>query len=347
MANWITGREFLMAVKKATTWGTAVQVGADDGVLIRSEGIGGKEPTFADDDSLGQDEIMHTYKVAESRDGNFEGYLRYEGWEVILAMLLGTAGSPSGSAAYTHVIYPAANIDGKFVTLVMKKAGTTYGIQEIPSAKIYGFTITANIGEPVKISINVAGNKLETLNCTNDSNEVDAVTYPDRGNLVILDDSFRVRMNSQGGGALSDSDKIYPKGYTLTYNRPMDLDYQAGSICRVEPVQNGFSEVSLVLNFAKYDADTFFSAIESGTEYKMDIFHEGAEISAGGDCYSFRIDIPKIQWKIASANVSGPGKIPLSVTGRPFGVSSAPTGMAIATPIGLTIVNTRSTDPLT
>ena len=151
MADHITGREIVLGLKKASTWRTAVSLGANDGVLITSEAIGPKAPNFVDDDSLGQADICATHKVSESMTGaSITGRLRFEGWDVLLALALGTAGTPSleEGTAYSNTYKVADNIDGLFATLGLKKAATTKGIWELPSVKVSGFSISGRIGEP-------------------------------------------------------------------------------------------------------------------------------------------------------------------------------------------------------
>jgi len=349
MGNNISGREFIMGVKKSSTWHTAVECGAGDGVLVTGESLGDKAPAYLDDDSLGQDDVRYTDKVSEMVSGTIPAYLRYEGLDTLLALALGTSSNPTAveGTAYSNVYSPAANIEDYFATLCMKKAGTTNGVWEIPSAKVHGFTLAAQVGQFANLTFNVMGNKFETddNDAVNGQTTVGNITYPDRDNIAKMNANFKVRMNAQGGGALADSDKIYPFGFTLTYNRPMDANYESGNIAMAEPTQSGFAERSLVLNFDKYNADTFMDAVEAGTEYKLDITFQGAIIS-GTTNYLFRIDVPKIQWIIGSSPVGGPGKIPHVVTGRPMGVASTPTGMTVTDPISIYVINTRTTNPL-
>lgn len=344
---FLTGREIILALKKAATWRTPVQCGANDGILITSESIGAKAPNFVDDDSLALTEIEETYNLSEGLSGSsIQGYLRYEGWDVALALILGTAGTPSGSAAYSNTYYPAADIEGKFATIAVKKRDTGKAVWEVPSAKMHGFQIVGNVGQLTTITVNFKGNKIENENPGNTAASLLNVTYPTKKNILKMDAGFKMRMNVQSGIALADGDKIYPHGFTLTYNRPMSEDYESAYTDMSEPGQDGHAEVSLELRFDKYNLDTFMSAIANNTAQKMDIVFNGDEITVGGDCYLFRVDIPKIVFKSADAPVGGPGKIPHTITGRPMAVTVAPTGMTATMPISISVRNTRSTDPL-
>jgi len=361
MAKHISGREFVMAAKKASTWRTAVACGADDGVLITSESLGDKAPKMLPDDSMGNDDIMEIYQVSESINGaSIEGYLRYEGWDVLIALALGTAGVPSseGSNVYSNAYYPASNIDDLFASIAMRKGSatmTSHNIWEVPSASISGFTISANIGELAKITVNFSGNKIETESAVNThSTMINNVTYPTSSNIARMDSSFKIRMNDQGGAALDDDDKIYPMGFTLTYNRPLSEDYSAGYEDMDQPMQDGFAEASIELNYDKFNIESFMdtlAAAEDDADYfnKMDITFSGKEAGDTGSAmnYEMVISIPKVKWETGGAPAGGPGKISHNVKGSCMAVSAAPTGMtAMTTPIYIAVQNERSTDPL-
>lgn len=352
MTDWITGREVVCAVGKAATWRTPVAVGALDGVLITSESMGAKAPTFLPDDSLGQADIKNMIQTNQNAAGSLEGYLRYEGWDLLMALALGTTGTPSQEegTAYSNTLSPADSIAGYFATMAMKKANSTLtnDIWEFPTASVTGFTISGEVGGLCKISVNVMANKLDTQSTTNTATQIGDVTYPTSSNIIRFDTSTKFRCNTQSGIALEDSSEhiIYPFGFELTYNRPFKENWEAGYTDMSEPVQDGFAEANVRLNFDKYGIDTFMSAIAAETDYKMDIDFIGSLIT-GTSYYQFRIDIPKVTFTSAAADVGGPGTIPHSVEGRCLGVDSAPNGMSgVTDPISIYTVNTVSTDPL-
>ena len=358
MAANLTGREIKIAAKKASTWRTAVACGAGDGLLITSEDFGDKAPKYLDDDSMALADIKESYRVSESITGrSIEGYLRYEGWDLLIALALGTAGTPVAqegtSTAYANQYYIADNIDGLFATLAIEKAKTTHGVWEIPSAKIHGFEINAAIGELSKIKFNFSGNKIENQSSTNTSTTFASVTYPTTGNIARMNADFEIWMNDQDGVALSSSDAIYPKSVTIIYDRPMDEPYIASEEDMDEPVQDGFAAASVELDFDKYNIDTFMDAIAADTEKKMLIKFIGDTIT-GSEKYAFEIYIPKIIWQSAGAPASGAGKIPHKITGRLMAVDTAPTGMTSSDEIGIDVVdplairveNTKSSSPL-
>lgn len=345
--SFITGREIIIAAGKAATWRTAVDVNAaTKGLLIKSESLGAKAPQFQDDDSLGNPDILFTYKTLESAAGSLEAYARYEGLDLLFALALGTAGTPTqgDGTAYYNTYSPADEIAGLFATLAMKKAGTSHGVWEIPSAKIHGFTIKGQVGQLCTVTFNLMGNKVETTSPVNTS--LASVTPKTKGNVIKFDTLTRFRMNAQSGAALANSDAIYPFSFEITYNRPHEDNFEASYQDASEPVQSGFADASIRLTFDKYNIDTFTDAIEADTDQKMDIEFLGDTIT-GAWRYAMRFDLPKVKWRSAESPVSGPGKIPHNLEGRLLAVAAAPTGMTATDPISIYVQNTVSADPLT
>ena len=115
----VSGVEIKAAMKKATTWGTAIACGANDGILINPSSLK-KSASVLVDDSLGtffsRDGLLGEIKV----EGDLPLYLRYDGLDVALAMITGSSGAPTqqgATTAYAYAYKPTANTDGKFVTL--------------------------------------------------------------------------------------------------------------------------------------------------------------------------------------------------------------------------------------
>lgn len=344
-ATFITGREYICGFKKATTWRTAVALGALDGLLVRSESLGAKAPEFVDDDSLGQADPLYSIKTFESQGGSLTGILRYDMWDLMIACALGTAGTPSNEegSAYSNSFTVAASIADIFGTFASKKSGTTHSIWEVPSCMITGFTIRGEVGQLCEITCNIMGNKVQTESAIN--TDLSSVTYRDRGNQARMDSRTRIYMNSQSGAALGESDSIYPLNFEITYNRPFRQNREAGFDDASQPVQDGFADAMVRFNFDKYNLDTFTDAITDEADQKILILLEGSIIS-GSTRYKIQFDFPRVSLRSVDAPVGGPGTIPHNVEGRLLGVTAAPTGMTATGPLGVYVINTRSVSPL-
>lgn len=347
MANEITGREFLIALKKAAAWHTPVACGAGDGLLILSDGIKVAIPTELDD-SAGQEWITQADAGVKDIKGAVTAYMRYEGFDVALALIMGVAGVPSlaGAAlAYSNTYSLASNITGLFATMAQKKLANK--VWEFTSLKLHGFKLSAEMNKPVKLTLDGIADTLDRTSATNDITSMAAVTMPDRENRIIMNKDTVVRINDQDGAALGAGDELYPSSIEFSFNRPMDAEPVAGQDGVDEPADNGFPIATLTMKFPRYNTanDAFFDDWDAFTSKKMDITFQGKLIEAG-QYYQFKIPFPHVKVDNPEAPVSGPGKIPFSLSFQILAATAAPTGMTHTTPFQIEVVNKCTTDPL-
>ncbi|MBL4901107.1 MAG: hypothetical protein JKY62_00455 [Desulfocapsa sp.] len=348
MANEITGREYVCALRKADDWHTPVVCGQADGLLLLSDGIKATIDSELDD-SAGQAWVNEADPGLTNVSGSPEGYMRYEGFDTILALICGITGVPvtvSGGAAYSNSYKLSSNIDGFFGTLAMLKL--TNVVHEIPSAKIHGFKISGEMNKPLKISVDLIGDTLDRASSVNTAATMAGVTIPDKKNRILMNKDTVFRMNNQSAQALAEGDKLHPSSFELTFTRPMDAEATAGQEGVDEPADNGFPTATLTLKFPRYNAitDAYFDDWESYMSQKMDITFTGHEIETGNN-YMFRLLLPHLKIDNPEAAVSGAGKIPFSMTMNILGAASAPAGMTgLVQPLQIDVVNTRTTDPL-
>ncbi len=350
MGNPITGREIIVGLKKAATWRTAVACGANDGLLILSESMNEKREHL-EDDSAGLAFVQRTDQGKIEASGGLEGYMRYEGIDLALALIMGAAGTPSQQAAttaYTNSYTLATALTGLFATLAMKKKSDI--IHEYPSVKPSGFKLSGSMNAPVKFSLeNMIANKLDIASSTNTSATMANVTYPDKGNRIIMNANTTFQINDEDGAAVGAGDKVYPSGFEFSFSRKMEADHVAGYEDVGEPDENGFPEATLTLDFPRYnDANhAFFTDFQAFTRKKMEIYFKGSVIESTY-YYEFKITMPNMKLVDPEAAISGPGKIPTKLTFKLLGTDSAPTGMTgILLPFQIDVQNTRTTSPLT
>src|SRR5262245_21518471 len=90
----IKGVQAVAGFKKATTWGTAVALGAGNGIGLTSESISADVQLIEDEQLEGSAQ----QRAGEAGNRAFSGELvtgaRYEGLEYMLAQVFGTAGTP-------------------------------------------------------------------------------------------------------------------------------------------------------------------------------------------------------------------------------------------------------------
>jgi hypothetical protein len=347
MTKEITGRQFVAAFKKATAWHTPVACGAGDGLLITSDGI---KATIGmeKDDSAGQPWVTDIDLGEMSTVGSLDGYMRYEGMDVLLASVMGIAAVPAlviGSEAYGNTYDMKPEIIGVFGTLAEQKL--TDVVWEYPSVKVHGFKLASEMNKPCTIGFEMICDKLVRDSATNTVGTL-ATVAPLKGHRLIMNKDTVFRINDQDGAALGAGDVVNPSSFELTVTRPMDSESVAGQDGVTEPDDNGFPVVSLTLKFPRYNEanNAFFSGWAAGTPKKMDITFTGKLIS-DGEYYTFRLILPHLRIADPEAPLSGPGKIPFTMKLDCVGAAAAPLGMtALTAPLRIEVVNKRTTNPL-
>lgn len=347
MANEITGRELIVALAKASTWHTPVACGAGDGLLITGDGIKVTTPVELDD-SAGQEWIHQADPGVKEIKGSLDMYARYRGLETPMALILGTAGAPAQqgtTTAYKHTLQLDSSIFGNFATLAQQKLSNK--VWEFPSVKLHGFKLSAQMNKPVKLSLEAIADTLDRASATNTTVTMASVTNPDTANRILMNKDTVVRINDQSDGALDSGDALYPTSIEINFNRPMDSEPVAGQDGVDEPMDNGFPVATVTMKFPRYNTanDAFFDDWNSFTSKKMDITFVGKLIE-GAYYYQWRFLFPHVKVDQPEATVSGPGKIPFSLSFKVMAASAAPTGMAFTEPMRLEIISTLATDPL-
>lgn len=345
------GREVVAAFKKYNVWRTVSGApGAGDGLLLRNLGGQPRNPDYYKSDEVGLAFIQRADKGGvKAITEDLTAYLRYEGLDVLLALAMGIAGTPTsaGSGAYYNTYAMATRLDDLFGSLFVKHtlASGTDKTWEYTSTKIHGFSITSKAGQPVEITFHRVSN-----DCVIDSAvSMASVTVPSLSNRVMGQEAV-VRMNAQSGSALaSPTDVIQPSEWTLTYKRPVDdAHVMDGDATIIEPVENGFPELTLQMTFPRYNTTNhaFFTALGADTRQKCDIVFTGALIG-GSNYYTFRLRFPHLNLTQGAAPKDGAGIVPVNLTFDVLGAVTAPSGMTSLTkPMDLYVQNTRSTDPL-
>jgi hypothetical protein len=353
MPYGVAGVEIRAALKKASVWNTAVQCGAHDGILILPSAIRRDAPIEVDD-STGTFFTMDGQAGPITVEGDLPCYLRYDGLDVPIALVMGTAGTPveQGAApAYAFTYGFAASTDGKFATFAEHMRNY---ISEVPSLKIWGFTITGEVGKPVRIVFHVTGNDKVFNSTVNTTETFDTVTYQEQQNRVRFSDAV-FRMNDRSAGVLaSPGDRIYPNSFELSVKRKLRGEHTGEFRCTSgsnvqdmidEPTSDGMPEIGLTLSFPRHTGTTYLLSLGADTRKKLDITFTGGLI-AGTHYRRFALQFPHLQLMHDDPlNVQGIIREPLVFAVH--GAVTAPQGMAgITDPIRLSGINTRSTDPL-
>ncbi len=348
----VSGSEMKYALKKGTDWGTAVEAGAGDGLLLLPTGVKSGDAAVEVDDSQGLFWSVDGTPGQVKVDGDLPGYLRYDGCDLLLALLMGTAGAPvlhdPGAVSYDYTYDLADDLDGLFATFV--RHWKNY-VEEIRSLKAVSLTLRGERGKPLQLAIGCIGDHSVRDGVNG------AVSY---ANVTIAETAHRVhmaqgvfRVNDQGGAALAIGDVIRPNSFELTATRKLTQTASGalttgGSSPRDvidEPVNDGMPEVSLKLGFPYHTSKTRLDEMGTDARKKMDITFTGAVIE-GAIPRQFTLQLPHLQYKSTDV-VDEAGNIKEPVEFIVHAAAAAPTGMdGVLKPFRITGTNQRATNPL-
>ncbi len=341
----ITGREVVFGIKKATAWRQASACAAGDGQRILSESLGAFTITDAPDKSAAQTFITGRPNLSvPAVAGSLSANAYFVGADLIFALLGGSVATvqPDSTGApntYQHTISLAADVAGQMATIaVLKKTGTVW---EVPTAKIASFELSGEIGSMCQLSVNVLGNRYDLASTVNTAATMANVTTLDPA-LMLFDANAVFRMNAAGALALSDTDKIYPRSFKLSFTRALDAEgREAGYDDISEPVETDFPNATLELTFDKYNTDAFFDAIAAQAHQKLDLHLTGGLIESTYN-YDLLISCPNVKVTTGDAPVGGPGKIGHTATLQLDAATSAVAGMTDTKPFQAVFINTRT-----
>ena len=332
--------------KKGATWGTAVAVGASDGLLLESDGGPERKQPYLPAKELDTPFVeTGDLGAVEPVDFSPSFTMRYNPGAIgtLLAQLFGTAGTPKQqgtTSAYKHTIKWADSNSGHFSTFVVERPGK---ILEVPSAKPYKFSFSVEEGL-LKGSIGLRGNNLIDNSLVNQATQVDALTYADRKNRISFK-QISVKMNDQAGGDLATETALELANISGDLERSSDAKIVGGSPTIIEPLDGPHPTGTLKLEFARANAtnQAFFSKFTGETLQKLSISFLGAVIET---TYHFELRFVFPQARIINYSAPLDDTIPVTLDLAIEAAGTNPTGMDDCRPY-LEWVNTRATDYLT
>ena len=366
--------EWTVARKHASQWGTAVAVGAGDGVKIVSENLAPGIPTPILDENVGDSLAGAVYQGNIDRNtGNLILNMRYLGLERDLALFMGQSGVPTDVEAgpgptYLHSFIFQPSNTGFFETLVLDKGIGSLGskVHEHPSLKYSSIEMAHEEGK-ARLTLGCIYNKVEraVASQVNGATELGAVTIPS-SQLLLLFSQLSVRLTEVTGseGNLDSADDFAVTEGRLTANRNITGDIVSGSGGEIdEPETDGLARAQMVLSFAKYTAavDALVEEaqiVQEGRQpkvYKAEMIWTGPAIPGTGASatYFLKWQLPAVTINDAPQNAPGPGqKVPVEMTFDIQTPQSVPDGSdwswvtAGQDPFRVQVQNTNSANPL-
>lgn len=340
--------EIIAAWKKATTWGTEVDVNAaGNGVLVLNPGVPKVSIPNIRDESAGlafYKELGHGDQPAAGF--SLEANTRYEGLGTIIAQLFGTAGTPTqqgATAAYLHELRLKKNIEDIFGTYAVTKHDK---IHVVPSVKLHKLTFTFGDGL-LKLTADMMGN--DVIDDSAVITAMDSVTYPGDYTRTLVEANHGVfRMNAQDGAALAGSDEVKIKNMTLEIERQDMKEFHEMGDGKIDEPLGMKPLIKLVIEMNKMDDGNkgYFADWKAKTEKKADLIFTGPLIE-DTYYYYFKFQFPRLRIVDPGAEYDDDDIIPARLTMEGLEADSAPTGMTgITKPVALDIMNKRTTDTL-
>ena len=332
------------AKKSAQSWGTAEELGAaygfdldSDGGLIRSQsyhpspGVDAPLPTEGD---LGP---IDPVDFAPEFD------LRYDPGAIgiVLAQLFGTAGAPAAAGnGWRHTFQWADENYGEFCTFAVERRSKIF---EVPSAKPFSFDLSVSDGF-IRGSIGMRGNTLINTSSVNEADEMDALTYANRGLPLKLSHLLAYLTYQSNASNPDQTTAIEISDISMHFERPMDGLPAAGSASIIEPAENGPGMITMDLTFPRMNTinDPYFADFIAETEKKACMWFHGPVLHTS-QLYEFDFYFPRLR----VINVAYPFDpiIPCTMTLQVEAAASY-TGFLSPNPY-IRPVNLRTTDYLT
>ncbi len=228
----VNGYETLFAMKKESTAGTAVAVGAGDRIDAKKITLNAKKNLKRDEDSL-----IPTVKKAwlnqQIPELNFDAYAPYWGNELLFGILMGSCTVSSHHSghplAYT-IEYNRDTLSNALTAAFSLGEGHATAdmlrVLEVSGFKFSEFSIDQGNGEEPGTSW-VGGGKAQTRDSTtNDSSNLDAVTFLDAAypSRPATFDDLAVYLAHQDSTSFDSDEEIDASGFNLKIGTGIEVD---------------------------------------------------------------------------------------------------------------------------
>lgn len=340
------GKDSTLGVAVASTWGTAIAVAANTGVLTATVDPVILKGDVNFDDASGFARPTDYELILDNPDQNIVIPMRWNGvleW-IALTHWMGDDTQTGGVFPFIHTLnYQQVVALGKYMTLAWRLdsssansigEATTFIPQQIelsPDAGFWNMTIST-LGH----TIAQAGDG----NIVNDGTSIGNVTYITTAERMRFK-ANTLRKNLQGGAGLVAGDAIKDvSNVVITLDRPYDSmdDVLAGTAYRqrAEPIQSDHSIITLAYDQKTYDYTTHRSDLDKATEYKADLINTQ---TISSNAHSLTIEWPRLVSVDPQVALERGVRIPMSHSYRGAKPASAPTGMTVANEIHIVLNN--------
>lgn len=347
----VTGREARVAFAKFGTnsWGVAASV--TKGIYFNDDGGLTYAPMRVNDEAFGQNFLGRgDLGDVAPQDVTLTCRDRYADHQyVIEALAMGSpaavtiSSSASGqTTSWQHIINLAPSIDGLGLTAAFDKV---LFVDELTSAKVYGFSKAVGDSGVMDSSYKVMGSKMTNISSINTRSTVNGANYPGLDNRVFRK-NLVFRLNVQGGSSLAAGDERKIETFTHEFERPQDAPHVSGQDYIYEPGDNGFPTVRVSVTYPRmdsYSANSLYQALRDDSVFKADATFTGAYINST-DRYTEKYEYPALEFdsKGWSAALAGATQVKPTAVFVAKTAATSPSGMAFVNPFRLTRITVQS-----
>jgi hypothetical protein len=321
-------RENNVGLVKGSTWGTAVEPIAGDGIFVKAHTPPkGARKIITNEDELGRG-MATTGEVLEheGQSGSLSMRLYAEGLEHIIASLMGTyAHADNPDTTYSHTFKLATSLDSIFHTIAWDEGSE---VKAVNSAKIVSGTF--GYADGLNLDLNYLGDKVSITSFTNPL----GATATGVGGGIFKLSGATVQINGLGDADFVDGDKLHPSGVSVAITRGFEaLAVTAGNDSIDEPIEKTAPVIEVTLNFPKKETATaaYFSAFNSGDYKKMAIKFTGEKIGATEVNSELAMYFPKMMI-MEAPDFAQDTPIPTTIKLKVLKADAAPNGMTYDVP---------------
>jgi hypothetical protein len=342
------GFQGIVGRKKGTTWNTAVVPAAADGIEVISIVPSGGTALIEDQQITGRVTQREAQAGVKSVTVTLRTALRYEGNGHDVAMVMGTAGTPStvDTTGKMHLFKIKDDLDGIFNTLAYESIKDTK-VEELTSVKWTGCKITGKAGERVELELTGIASNWTDASAANTTTTIDSITITATREYALFHQAL-LWMNAQGGGALATGDRVDISGFEINIERGMDARHSTGGgQITDEPIPNGFTKVSGSFDFPALQDGTggnaaFLAEQMAATAKKATLTLTSPTLAGSSTAYyAWKFWFPYLQFGEAKVGIPGPGGPTWSIPFQAWHVTTIPTGFTAGYLDAVTIENTN------
>jgi len=315
-----------MGAGKQSAYRTAVD--ATDKILLISEGIEFDYQQVLHEYLHGSPGIQDSQRISEPVSGSIEfsvPYTEKTGTKFVSSTLPIAFGMGSNAWDSTNSVIQLTLGDTlPYGTFAWDKGQNTTYPWEAVGCYVDSFSLSGNAGEALKGSVEIKAYDLVISSTQNTVTELDALPT-DVPTLPLFSD-LTCRINQQGG-TLSSSDNVGISGFTVSVSNALS-DYEQStpdnstshtdSKKTIQPIRNGFREVTFEITLPRYESDYFFDRLSSDNNLQCELHFDDPNSSN-----YFKIFLPNIKVENSSSPVGGAGAIQQTVSFKCYARNSA------------------------